>query len=59
MVLVSFVMSSYNHKKYIGESIERVLNQTFKDFELIITDDCSSDSSRDIIARYQNKDPVC
>lgn len=57
MVLVSVVMSSYNHEKYIRESIESVLNQTFKDLELIITDDYSTDSSPEIIANYQKKDP--
>jgi teichuronic acid biosynthesis glycosyltransferase TuaG len=57
LVLVSVVMSSYNHEKYIGESIESVLNQTFPDLELIIVDDYSIDSSQQIIANYQNKDP--
>lgn len=57
MVLVSVVMSSYNHERYIGESIDSVLNQTFKDLELIITDDYSTDKSQEIIANYQKKDP--
>ena len=49
-------MPSYNHEKYISESIESVLNQSFKDFELIILDDCSKDNSQDIITTYQKKD---
>lgn len=56
MVLVSVLMGSYNHEKYIGEAIESVLNQTFPDLELIIIDDCSTDNSRAIIEKYQAKD---
>ena len=56
MVFVSVVMSSYNHEKYIAESIESVLNQTFTDFELIITDDYSTDNSPKIIANYKHRD---
>ncbi len=56
MVLVSVVMSSYNHEKYIAEAIESVLNQTVKDLELIITDDYSTDASPKIITSYKLKD---
>jgi len=49
-------MTSYNHEKYISEAIESVLNQTLKDFELIIVDDFSTDNSREIIKRYKEKD---
>ena len=56
MVLVSVLMSSYNHEQYIAEAIKSVLNQTFKDLELIIVDDCSTDSSREIIKKYSAKD---
>lgn len=49
---VSVILTSYNHSKYIHESIESVLNQTFQDYELIIIDDFSQDNSRDIIDRY-------
>lgn len=56
MVLVTVLMGSYNHEKYISEAIESVLNQTFPDLELIIVDDGSSDSSRDIIRKYQEQD---
>ena len=56
MVLVSVIMSLYNHEKFVPEAIESVLNQNFKDFELIIIDDCSRDRSRDIIKKYRAKD---
>ena len=56
MALVSVVMPSYNHEKYIAEAISSVLNQTFTDFEFIIIDDCSKDTSQKIIETYQMKD---
>lgn len=56
MVSVSVLLPSYNHEKYIGETIESVLNQTFSDFEFIIIDDCSSDNSIEIVKRYVEKD---
>ena len=55
MPIVSVVLTSYNHEKFIGAAIESVLNQTLSDFELIISDDCSTDNSWDIIQSY--KDP--
>jgi glycosyltransferase involved in cell wall biosynthesis len=56
MPLVSVVMSSYNHEKFISEAIESVLGQDFNDLELIIVDDASTDSSRQIIHKYEAKD---
>ena len=56
MVLVSVLMPSYNHEKFLSEAIESVLSQTFKDLELIIVDDCSIDDSPKIIADYPRKD---
>ncbi|MFX1276298.1 MAG: glycosyltransferase family 2 protein [Promethearchaeota archaeon] len=56
MPLVSVILPSYNHADYISETIESVLNQTFKDLELIIIDDCSPDNSREIIENYGKKD---
>ena len=43
---VSVLMSIYNGERYLKESIESIINQTFKDFELLIIDDGSSDDSR-------------
>ena len=56
MPLVSVIMPSYNHEKYISDAIESVLNQSFKDIELIITDDSSKDNSKEIIRYYEKKD---
>lgn len=49
-------MPSYNHGAYIGEAIESLLSQTFRDFELIIVDDGSTDNSPAIIKSYADKD---
>jgi glycosyltransferase involved in cell wall biosynthesis len=54
--IVSVLMTSYNRENYIGESIESVLTSTFKDFELIIVDDCSSDSTLEIAKIYEKQD---
>lgn len=53
--MISIVIPSYNHEKYIQRCIESVLMQTYKDWELIIIDDGSKDSSNDIIASYLDK----
>lgn len=54
---ISVVLTSYNHEKFIEQSIESVLNQTYKDFEFIIVDDCSTDRSWEIISEYKRKYP--
>nr|WP_319374583.1 glycosyltransferase [uncultured Methanobacterium sp.] len=56
MPRVSVIMPSYNHEKYIKDSISSILKQTFNDFELIIIDDASIDNSRDIINFFLEKD---
>ena len=54
MPLVSVVLTSYNHEKYLAASIESVLNQTFEDFELLICDDGSTDNSQEIIKNFKD-----
>ena len=50
--LVSVIMPSYNTAKYIGESIESVINQTYPNWELIIVDDCSTDDTEGVVQGY-------
>ena len=50
--LVSIIMPSYNTAKYIGESIDSVLAQTYSDWELIIVDDCSTDNTDEVVSKY-------
>lgn len=54
--LISVIVPNYNAQEYIGEFIENMLSQTYKDWELIIVDDCSTDNSPDIIKGYAEKD---
>lgn len=54
--LVSIITPCYNGSKYIGETIESVLLQTYKNFEMIIIDDGSKDNSVKVIQEYANKD---
>lgn len=54
--LVSVIMSVYNGEKYLLESIDSILNQTYKNFEFLITDDGSKDNSLKILKEYEKKD---
>jgi glycosyltransferase involved in cell wall biosynthesis len=54
--LVSVIIPVYNAEKYIEQTIRSVLNQTFRDFEIIVLNDGSKDSSGQIIQRLQQED---
>jgi glycosyltransferase involved in cell wall biosynthesis len=48
----SVLMANYNNAKYIAEAIQSVLDQTFKNWELVLVDDCSTDNSTKAIEPY-------
>lgn len=54
---VSVVMPVYNAEAYLTEAVESVLNQTFRDFELLAVDDASTDRSPEILAAFARQDP--
>jgi glycosyltransferase involved in cell wall biosynthesis len=54
--MISIAMATYNGEKYITEQIDSILKQTYQDFELIICDDCSNDSTWNILKKYEEKD---
>jgi len=53
--LVSIIISSYNYDRFIRETIDSALNQTYANKEVIVVDDGSRDSSPEIIASYSNQ----
>jgi len=52
---ISILLSAYNAEKYISESIKSILSQTFIDFELLISDDGSTDNTKSIIDSFTDK----
>lgn len=56
--LVSIITPNYNCEKYICETIESVLNQTYKNWEMIIIDDCSTDNSLEVIKKYEKESRI-
>ena len=54
--LVSIITPLYNSEKYIAETIESVLAQTYSNWEMIIVDDCSKDNSTKIVEKKKKKD---
>ena len=53
--LISAILPVYNGEKFLRQSLDSIMNQTFKDFELVIVDDGSKDSSMKIIKSYKDK----
>ena len=51
-LMVSAVIRTYKRANLVGRAIESVLNQTFKNYELIIIDDCSPDNTSEVVQRY-------
>jgi len=55
--IVSVLVTAFNRERYIAASIESVLAQTFGDFEIIVTDNRSTDGTADIARQYERLDP--
>ena len=62
MPAISIIMPMYNVEKYVGQCLESVLNQTFKDYEVVLVNDCSTDNSLAIaesfIPRFDTGEPL-
>jgi glycosyltransferase involved in cell wall biosynthesis len=52
--MVSVILPNYNHARFLDQRISSIITQTYKNFELIILDDCSTDNSREVIEQYRN-----
>ena len=53
--LVSIIMPSWNTENYIAESIQSVIDQTYKNWELIIVDDCSTDNTDEVVRAFNDQ----
>lgn len=56
MSKISVIIPIYNVEKYLEKCLESVINQTYKDLEIICVDDCSPDNSNKIVQEYLKKD---
>lgn len=50
--LVSVIVPNYNHARFLEKRIESILSQTFKEFEIVLLDDASTDNSLDVLRKY-------
>jgi len=55
--MVSIILTTYNGAKFITQAIESVLTQSFRDFELLVIDDGSTDNTAEVVKKYSRKDP--
>ena len=54
--LVSVIIPAYNAEKIVGFTLDSVINQTYKNLEIIIVNDCSTDKTLDVLKEYEKKD---
>ena len=55
---VDILLATYNGEKYLEEQIESILNQTYENIQIIISDDCSKDKTREILKKYEQNDKI-
>ena len=55
---IDILMATYNGEKYLKEQIESILNQTYKNIRLVISDDCSKDGTREILKQYEQDERI-
>lgn len=53
---IDVLLATYNGEKYLKEQLDSILNQTYQNIQLIISDDCSKDDTRNILKEYEEKD---
>ena len=56
MEKVDILLATYNGEQYLREQLDSILRQTYGDFRLLISDDCSTDETRNILREYKRKD---
>ena len=52
---ISVVIPTYNIEKFIGECLESIFAQTFKNFEIVVVDDCSTDKTCEIVEKFVSR----
>ena len=55
---VDILVATYNGEKYIKDQIESLLNQTYSNIQIIISDDCSKDNTREILKQYEQNSKI-
>ena len=55
MEQIDIILATYNGEKYLKEQLDSILNQTYTNFRLLISDDCSQDSTKEILKEYEKK----
>lgn len=54
--LIDILMATYNGERFVGEQIESIQRQTYKNWRLMVSDDCSTDGTLDVVRRYADAD---